>query len=90
MKLKLDMPLFDIAKRYGVSRTTVHTIFLTYLHVLDDILYQRMMNEIPSLTKNQSSLPDTFGDFTNYRLIIDCTEFRITTPRQDLNAATAS
>ena len=90
MKLNLDMPLFDIAKRYGVSRTTVHNIFLTYLHVLHDILYQAMMNEIPSLTNNQSSLPDTFGDFTNCRLIIDCTDFRITTPRQDLNAATTS
>jgi len=90
LKLKLDMPLFDIAKRYGVSRTTVHNIFLMYLHALNDILYQGMMNEIPSLTKSQSSLPDTFGDLTNCRLIIDCTEFRITTPRQDLNAATAS
>ena len=90
LKLKLDTPLFDIAKRYGVSRTTVHNIFLTYLHALNEILYKGMMNKIPSLTKNQGSLPDTFGDFSNCRLIIDCTEFRITTPRQDLNAATAS
>ena len=90
LKLKLDMPLFDIAKRYGVSRTTVHNIFLTYLHALNEILYKGMTNKIPSLTKSQGSLPVTFGDFSNCRLIIDCTEFRITTPRQDLNAATAS
>eukprot|EP00795_Rhopilema_esculentum_P003949 gene3949-15280_t len=90
MKLKLDVPLFDIAKRYGVSRTTIHNIFLTYLYAVHEVLYQGLMKRMPSLAKNQGSMPESFGEFTNCRVIIDCTEFRITTPRQDLNAASAS
>ena len=31
-----------------------------------------------------------FGDITNCRIIIDCTEFRIPSPRKDLAAASAS
>ena len=90
MKLKLDLPMFDLATRYHVSRTTIHNIFLTYLHCLHEILYKGMMKQIPSLSKNRGSLPESFGDFTNCRIIIDYTEFRICTPRKDLNASTLS
>ena len=90
MKLKLDVPLFDIAKRYDVSRTTIHNVFLTYLYAVHEVLYQGLMKRMPSLAKNQGSMHESFGEFTNCRVIIDCTEFRITTPRQDLNAASAS
>ena len=87
MKLKLDLPLFDIAKRYLVSRTTVHNVFMTYLYLLHEVLFKGVLNKIPSLEKNQSCLPDSFGDFSNCRVILDCTEFMIEKPRSDLNAA---
>ena len=87
MKLKLDLPLFDIAKRYLVSRTTVHNVFMTYLYLLHEILFKGVLNKIPSLEKNQSCLPDSFGDFSNCRVILDCTEFMIEKPCSDLNAA---
>ena len=90
MKLKLDVPFFDLAKRFNVSRTTIHNIFMTYLHALNEILYDGMMKTIPSLAKNGGSLPESYANFTNCRIIIDCTEFKITTPRRDLNAAAAS
>ena len=63
---------------------------MTYLHAVHEILFKGMMQEIPSLDKNRDSLPDTFANFSNCRIIIDCTEFRISAPRKDLNAAAAS
>ena len=31
MKLKLDLPLYDLAKRYSVSRTTIQNIYMTFI-----------------------------------------------------------
>ena len=90
MRLKLDLPYFDIAKRYSVSQSTIQNIVMTYLQALHEIFYDGMMATLPSQAKNQCSLPDSFGDIANCRVIIDCTEFRIATPRSDLQAAAAS
>ena len=87
MKLKLDLPLFDIARRYLVSRTTVQNIFMTYIHILHKTLFKAVLNKIPSLAKNQSCLPESFGNFSNCRVILDCTEFMIEKTRSNLNAA---
>ena len=46
-----------------------------------------MMNSLPSQEKNNCSLSESFGDISNCRVIIDCTEFWIATPRSDLQAA---
>ena len=86
MRLKLDLPYFDIARRYSVSQSTIQNIVMTYLHALHEIFYDGMMATLPSQAKNQCSLPDSFGDIANCRVIIDCTEFRIATPRSDLQA----
>ena len=48
------------------------------------------MNAIPSLSKNRGSMPESFANFTNCKLIIDFKEFEITTPRGDMNAAAGS
>ena len=90
MRLKLDLPYFDIARRYSVSQSTIQNIVMTYLHALHEIFYDGMMATLPSQAKNQCSLPDSFGDIANCRVIIDCTVFRIATPRSDLQAAAAS
>ena len=87
MKLKLDVPLFDLAKRFGVSRTTITNIFYTYIHLLHEIIFVKLMKNVPSLAKNQSSMPESFGDFSNCRIILDCTEFPLSAPRKDLEAA---
>ena len=89
-RLRLDLPYFDLATRFCVSHTTVQNIFLTYLHVFHEIFFVGLMDEIPSLEKNRCSMPSSFGDMANCRIILDCTEFRIETPRKDLEAATSS
>ena len=35
-------------------------------------------------------MPETFGGISNCRIILDCTEFFIETPRKDLHAASTS
>ena len=77
MKLRLDLPYFDLATRYSVSITTIQNIFLTYLHACYEI---DCMCKIPSLEKNKASLPDSFGGVANRR-------FQIETPRKYLEAA---
>jgi len=90
MKLRLDLPYFDLAKRYSVSHTTIQNVFLTYLHVFHEIFFQGYMDSVPSLEKNKCSMPNSFEELSNCRIIIDCTEFLIETPRKDLEAAAAS
>ena len=90
MKLKMDIPFFDLVTRFRVSRTTVTNIFLTYLHLMHETLFKGAMQIIPSLTKKKASMPESCGDFSNCRIIIDCTEFRLSTPRRDLEAANLS
>ena len=87
MRLKLDIPYFDIAKRYSVSHSTIQNIIMTYLYALHRIFFEGMMSTPPSQEKNKCSLPESFGDITNCRIIIDCTEVKIATPRGDLQAA---
>jgi len=90
LRLRLDLPYFDLASRYSVSETTIKNIVMTYLYAMHEIFFVGMMGELPSQEKNKYCLPGSFGDITNCRIIIDCTEFRIASPRKDLAAASAS
>ena len=63
---------------------------MTYLHTMHEILFVGFMDKLPSQQSNKASVPDSFSDFSNCRIIIDCTELRISTPRRDLVAASAS
>ena len=89
MKLKLDLPYFDLARRYSVSITIIQNIFVTYLHAFHGVFFVGCMDKVPSLEKNKASLPQSFGDIANCRVIIDCTELRIESPRKDHEATAA-
>ena len=90
MRLKLDLPYFDLARRYSVSETTIQNIFLSYLHVFHAIFFTGCMDKMPSIEKNKSAMPESFADIPNCRSMIDCTEFYMHTPRKDLEAAAVS
>jgi len=90
MRLKLDLPYFDFARRYSVSETTIQNIFLSYLHVFHEIFFTGCMDKMPSIEKNKSAMPESFADIPNCRAMIDCTEFYMHTPRKDLEAAAVS
>lgn len=84
---KLGLGLSDsfIALLFGVSRTTIRNVFFTFLNLFYETVYVPVMDgNIPSMVKNQLCMPNSFSDFSNCRIIIDCTEFRIDLPK-DLN-----
>jgi len=40
MRLKLDLPYFDLARRYTVSQTTIQNIVMTFMHTLHEIFFE--------------------------------------------------
>jgi len=86
MKLRLNVPMLDLAVRFGVSRTTVANIFTTLICALHDVFFKQCMKSVPSKQKTVASLPDCFSIFPSCRQIFDCTEIAIEVPRQDMTA----
>lgn len=81
-KLKLGVPDDDLAVRYGVSRTTVQNIFMTFLHVLYEVLYEGIMaKKSPKTSYSGAEMPAAFKEFPNCRASIDCSEIEIEIPR---------
>ena len=78
MKLRHNFGHVDLATRFNCSTATVTNIFLTIVSALYDIMYVGMLeNNIPSLAKNQTSLPECFRPFPNCRIVLDCTEVAV-------------
>ncbi|XP_065174752.1 uncharacterized protein LOC135826565 [Sycon ciliatum] len=92
MKLRCNFSLTDLGLRFGTSHTTISNIFHTWLSVLHTVLYQGMLpSQLPSVTKNKTSLPVCFSTFSSCRLILDCTEVEIAIPsRMDTQTWTYS
>ncbi|CAN8010969.1 unnamed protein product, partial [Ixodes pacificus] len=81
-KLKLAVPDDDLAVRFGVSRTTVQNVFMTFLHVLYEILYEGIMvPKFPTTRYLGTDMPASLKDFPNCRASIDCSELEIEVPR---------
>ena len=39
IRIRLDLPYYDFARRYSVNPTTIQNIIMTYLHALHDISF---------------------------------------------------
>ena len=80
MKLKLNSPFLDLGNRFGISRSTASNIFHTYLSALYKLIGEKLMT-MPSRSKYQACLPESFDSFTNCYFILDCTEIPIEIPK---------
>lgn len=87
MKLRRNFSHTDLAVRFAVSERTVSNIVMTWLSVLHDVLFVDILKKqgIPSLKKNQTSMPTCFSSFTNCRIILDCTEVQAAVPRSSMS-----
>lgn len=77
MKFKLNLRDFDLAQRFGISKTTVSIIFRTLVHALHEFLIEGIMESehgLPSALKCAQSLPSSFKDFSSARIVMDATE----------------
>jgi hypothetical protein len=82
MKLKLNLGHKDLAFRFNTSSSTVTNVTMTFIILLNDILFKSFMDTVPSQLKNQLCLPNCFQSFQNCRMIIDCTEVSCDIPKQ--------
>ena len=81
MKLRQNHTNLHLAQLFGCSVTTVTNIVLTFVHVLHSLFFEDLMSSIRSRDKNKSCAPSSFSLFGNCRVIIDCTDVEIATPR---------
>lgn len=79
MKLHNNYGYIDLAFRFEISKATVGNIFITWVHALHEVLFTQVFlsKGIPSRFKNQMSLPDSFKDLINCRIVFDCTEIKV-------------
>ncbi|XP_063634357.1 uncharacterized protein LOC134805000 [Cydia splendana] len=79
MKMKLGVTFSALSVLFGVHRTTVSRIFYLYLEELASATSNLIF--WPSKSVVQRTMPDCFHpNYSNTRVIIDCTEFQIEVP----------
>lgn len=82
MKLRHNHTYEDLGVRFGVAKSTAFKIVQSLLPVLHAVVFQSLLQEIPSLRKNKESMPAAFQQkFTCCRMVLDCTEMRCQVPR---------
>jgi len=81
-KLRTNFAYSDLGWRFGISATTAFRICNTFLPVLHKVVFQSIMDKVPSRKKNETSLPLSFASFTSCRIIGDCTEMRCEVPKR--------
>ncbi|KAG4078482.1 hypothetical protein HA402_009194 [Bradysia odoriphaga] len=74
MKLRMDLRNFDSADRFKCSIATVSNIVRSWILAMHEILFVQLMQDIPSREQNKRSLPAVFKEFSNCRIVLDCTE----------------
>ena len=82
MKLRINSGHIDLSTRFSVSMGTVCNVVLTWIHVLHEIFFVGVMDKIPSVEKNKMYLLSYFSEFSNCRIILDCTEISTDIPKR--------
>lgn len=88
IKLKLNLSHTDLGVRFAISRTTVSNIVTTWICLLHELLFKNILIKtgIPSIYKNQLSLPACFETFSNCRITLDCTEIQCAIPGNNMDS----
>ena len=60
---------------------------MAYVHTLHEIYFVGAVVELPTEEKSKCTMPNAFDGMTNCRVITDCTQLRIVTPRNGLVAS---
>ena len=81
MKLKQNYTNLHLAQLFSCSVATIAKIILTFVHVLHSLLFKDIMTRMSSREKNKMCSPSSFAQYSSYRIIIDCTDIEIATPK---------
>jgi len=80
MRLRLGLLEEDLAQRFKVSKSTISSIWRTWIRLLSTEMVPLLMFW-PSREAVQSNMPECFkARYPNTRVILDCTEIRTQTP----------
>ena len=92
MKVRQNYTNLHLAQLFSCSETTISNVVITFIHVLHSILFNDIMTTIPSVNKNKICAPSSFSQFSTCRIVIDCTDIEVATPKlmSDQNATYSS
>ena len=80
IKLVHDFPHQDLAFRFGISQTTSSLIIRSWVSIINDRLYKRIVRS-PNRDSNKASLPMLYREhFDDLTEIIDCYETQVQKP----------
>lgn len=77
VRLRLGLPSKDMARRIGISESTLSVIFNTWVVLLAKELEQICCMPVKSIYDKQAQC---FNNFDNVRIVLDCTEVFSQTP----------
>lgn len=81
MKARENHTNLHLAQLFSCSTATISNIVTTFTHVLHYILFHDIMTTMPSRFKNDTCAPSSFSQFSSSRVVIDCTDVEIATPK---------
>ena len=92
MKVRQNYTNLHLAQLFSCSETTISNVVIAFIHVLHIILFNDIMTTIPSVNKNKICAPSSFSQFSTCRIVIDCTDIEVATPKlmSDQNATYSS
>ena len=78
VRLRLGLPSKDCARRFGIAESTFSVIFNTWVILLAQQL--ELICSMPSSDKTSEYQAPCFDNFSNVRIVLDCTEIFSQTP----------
>ena len=81
MKARQNYTNLHLAQLFSCSTATISNIVTTFTHVLHYILFHDIMTTMPTRFKNDTCAPSSFSQFSSCRVVIDCTDVEIATPK---------
>jgi len=80
MKASQNYTNLHLAQLFSRSSDTISSIVTTFTHVLHYILFF-LMTTMPTRFKNDTCAPSSFSQFNSCRIVVDCTDVEIATPK---------
>lgn len=74
-RLRTGVCAKEIARMFGISEATLSRVFCSWVNFLDKELVA--LTKFPTLNEVQKHMPNSFKDFSNTIVVLDCTEVRI-------------
>ena len=81
MKARQNYTNLHLAQLFSWSTATTSNIVTTFTHVLHYMIFHDIMTTMPTRFKNDTCAPSSFSQFSSCRVVIDCTDVEIATPK---------